>query len=311
VLETRHETFDLGSSRQRRCLTRQGPGDVSPWPAGTHVPGRGCFNHRVWRETRRKTWGARHAQTLLLMRPTATNTAMPGPNFHPRPTCQSREAPARKDSPKGKETTVTVRRLTSKGTVLPAAATAVAGTPQRKLILPASVVLVLLASALGACSSSSSTATSLNSSTTTASAAPTAHGTSRPLTGTATGTATLNLTTGAATSHFTGHLSPLGPETGQDNLTFTLTGGSTFTYTGKRTFVATNGDKLFSAINGSGTFTSTASHSTETDTITGGTGRYAGASGTYKDTISSVVVSTTSTNQTSRVTAAAQGDVSY
>ena len=97
---------------------------------------------------------------------------------------------------------------------------------------------------------------------------------------------TLNLTTGAATSGFTGHLSPLGADTGYDNLAFTLTGPSTFTYTGTRTFVAANGDKLFSAITGKGTFTSTAAHSTETDTITGGTGRFAGASGTYTDTIS-------------------------
>ena len=92
---------------------------------------------------------------------------------------------------------------------------------------------------------------------------------------------------------------------------FTPTGPSTFTYTGTRTFVAANGDKVFSAITGKGTFTRTAAHSTETDTITGGTGRFAGASGTYTDTISTVVVSATSTSQTSRVTAAAQGQIRY
>ena len=142
-------------------------------------------------------------------------------------------------------------------------------------------------------------------------AAPAAHGTARPLTGTGTGTLTLNLATGAATSEFSGHLSPLGAETGYDNLTFTLTGPSTFTYTGTGTLVAANGDKLFSAITGKGTLTRTTAKSTETDTITGGTGRFAGASGTYTDTVSSVVVSATSTSQTSRVTAAVHGQIRY
>jgi hypothetical protein len=121
---------------------------------------------------------------------------------------------------------------------------------------------------------------------------------------------TLNLTTGAATADFTGHLSPLGADTGYDNLTFTLTGPSTFTYTGTRTFVAADG-KLFSAVTGKGTFTRTAARSTETDTITGGTGRFAGATGTYTDTVSSLVVSATSTSQTSRITAAARGQIRY
>ena len=140
---------------------------------------------------------------------------------------------------------------------------------------------------------------------------PAAHGTVRPLTGTGTGTLTLNLTTGAATADFSGHPSPLGAETGYDDLTFTLTGPSTFTYTGTRTFVAANGDKLFSNITGKGTLTRTTATSTETDTITGGTGRFAGASGTYTNTVSSVVVSATSTSQTSRFTAAAHGQIRY
>jgi hypothetical protein len=45
--------------------------------------------------------------------------------------------------------------------------------------------------------------------------------------------------------------------------------------------------------------------------ITGGTGRFAGAGGTYTDMISSVVVSVTATNQTSRVAAAAHGQIRY
>lgn len=75
--------------------------------------------------------------------------------------------------------------------------------------------------------------------------------------------------------------------------------------------MAANGDKLFSAITGKGTFTRTTAHSTETDTITGGTGRFAGARGTLTDTISSVVVSATATSQTSHFTAAARGQIRY
>jgi hypothetical protein len=194
---------------------------------------------------------------------------------------------------------MTIKPPTSKAAAPPAAATAAAGTPRRKLVLLASLVLVLLAGVVLAVTVLTPPGT------------PAAHGTSRPLTGTGTGTTTLSLLTGAATSEFTGHLSPLGADTGHEDLTLTPTSASTFSYTGTRTFVAANGDKLFSAITGSGTFTRTTAHSTETDTITGGTGRFAGASGTYKDTISSVVVSVTATRQTSRVTAAVQGQIRY
>ena len=91
----------------------------------------------------------------------------------------------------------------------------------------------------------------------------------------------------------------------------TPTGPGTFTYTGTRTFVAANGDEVFSAITGRGTFTRTTAHTTETDTITGGTGRLAGASGTHRDTASFVVGSVTGPVETSRFTAAVQGQIRY
>jgi hypothetical protein len=74
--------------------------------------------------------------------------------------------------------------------------------------------------------------------------------------------------------------------------------------------VAANGDKVFSAITGKGTLTRTTAKSIETDMITGGTGRFAAATGTYTDTISSVVPSTAGW-QVSRVTAAAHGQIRY
>ena len=182
--------------------------------------------------------------------------------------------------------------------VLPAA-TARTGQPRRRPIIMSSAALVLLAGAVLA-------VTALSRPT-----ARAAHGTARPLAGTGTGTMTLNLLTGAATAGFTGRLSPLGADTGSDNLHFTITSATTFSYTGTRTFVAAGGNKVFSAITGHGTFTATTAHSTETDTITGGTGRFAAATGTYTGTISSVVVSATTGWQTSRVTATARGQIRY
>src|SRR5271165_4179710 len=115
---------------------------------------------------------------------------------------------------------------------------------------------IALVGALGACSSSSSSTGA--AATTSAAPKPT---TATPYSGTVTGTLTLNTATGAATSDWTSHFSSLGAGTGHDNVTFTITGASTFSYTGTRTFVATNGNKLFSAVKGSGTITSKASHS--------------------------------------------------
>ena len=60
-----------------------------------------------------------------------------------------------------------------------------------------------------------------------------------------------------------------------------------------------------------GDATPTAIQDTDTDTITGGTGRFAGASGTYTKTGSFVVVSVTATSQTSHFTSALDGQISY
>ncbi len=195
--------------------------------------------------------------------------------------------------------TMTIKQPGSTAAAPPPPASARAGTPRRRLIILAGLVLVILVGVLLA-------VTALSQPT-----APAEHGTARPFTGMGTGTTTLNLATGAVTAEFTVHGSPLGAGTGSEDLTVTPTGPGTFTYTGTRTFLAANGDKVFSAITGRGTFTRTTAHSTETDTITGGTGRFAGASGTYRDTVSFVVVSVTGPIQTSRFTAAAQGQIRY
>jgi hydroxyethylthiazole kinase-like sugar kinase family protein len=95
-------------------------------------------------------------------------------------------------------------------------------------------------------------------------------------------------------------------------VTFTVTGPTTFTYTGTDTLVAANGNEVFSTLTGSGTFTSTTTtQSSQVNTITGGTGRYADASGTFTETISSVVVSVTATSETTDNAAIFNGQISY
>jgi hypothetical protein len=132
------------------------------------------------------------------------------------------------------------------------------------------------------------------------------------LTGTGTDIGTLSLATGAESGSFTADLSPLGAVTGHENLTFTFTSASTFRYTGTRTLVTANGDEVFATIEGSGTsVTSTTSHGTENDTITGGTGRFTGASGTYTLTFSSVVVSVTGKTETFDTTSTTHGSIRY
>jgi hypothetical protein len=139
-----------------------------------------------------------------------------------------------------------------------------------------------------------------------------AHGTDLPLKGTSTGSLTASFATGAATSSFTGHLSHLGAITGGDVETLTATGPTTFTYTGTDALVAANGDELFSTFSGSGIFTSaTTTQSTQVNTITGGTGRFADASGTFAITISSVIVSIGATSETIDNTDTYNGRISY
>ena len=139
-----------------------------------------------------------------------------------------------------------------------------------------------------------------------------ANGTVLPLKGTTTGSLTVSLPSGAATSSFTGNFSHLGATTGGDVTPITLTSPTTFTYKGTDTLVAANGDEVFSTFTGSGALTSaTTIESTQVNTITGGTGRFADASGTFTVTISSVVVSSSATSDTTHNTDTWNGQISY
>jgi autotransporter adhesin len=169
----------------------------------------------------------------------------------------------------------------------------VAGMPVRRLILISGLVLAVVAmspaAAMGA-----------------------AKGTDRPLKGTSTGTNTVNLVTGAATNESSGHLSHLGAVTGTGVQTITLTGPNTFSFTGAGTTVAANGNKLFATTSGTGTLTSTGSAmATTVNTITGGTGRFAGASGTFTVTSVSTLVSIVGSIETFAFTSTTTGQISY
>jgi hypothetical protein len=137
-----------------------------------------------------------------------------------------------------------------------------------------------------------------------------AKGSDRPLRGTESGITTGDLATSTASADFTGYLSHLGKYTGHSNVAVAFTGPSSFTAAGTGTMVAANGDELFVDITWSGTFTATTIHTTVVRTITGGTGRFANASGTLTVTLSSVY-SLSGTTLTSHDTGTAEGQISY
>jgi hypothetical protein len=142
-----------------------------------------------------------------------------------------------------------------------------------------------------------------------------AHGTNRPLTGKSTGTATLSLLTGATTSQFSGQLSHLGAFTGTADELFTPLGLPPlipYTLMGTETLVAANGEELFGTVNGTGLNNTVGltAQGTNVVTITGGTGRFAGATGTYTETYSSSYV-VSGTTVTGPFTTTAQGQISY
>jgi hypothetical protein len=139
-----------------------------------------------------------------------------------------------------------------------------------------------------------------------------AHGTDRPVQGKTTSTTTVDFATGTGISDGTGQLSHIGASTFHNDFSgFTVT-GNTFNWTQTATIVAANGDEIFATAVGTGTLLpNNASEATLVSTITGGTGRFADASGTLTTRISSVLVSQVGTTITSHDTETHQGRISY
>lgn len=132
----------------------------------------------------------------------------------------------------------------------------------------------------------------------------------RPLRGRSTGFNSVNLQTGAATYESSGHLSHLGAVTNTGVQTISFMGNSTIRFTGTGTTVAANGDELFATFSGTATVTSSAA-ATTVNTITGGTGRFAGATGTFIVTSVSKPISTVGPIETFATSATTEGYISY
>jgi hypothetical protein len=101
----------------------------------------------------------------------------------------------------------------------------------------------------------------------------------RPVIGIAKGTTSVNLDTGAGNTVNQGYLLGVGLFTARSTSTFAYTSATTFQSTGSGVIDAQNGNELFFTNTGTGTVTGSAVTGRTVDTITGGTGRFAGASG--------------------------------
>ena len=140
-----------------------------------------------------------------------------------------------------------------------------------------------------------------------------AKGTDRPQSGTSTSTTSVDLAAGTGSVAGSGQLSHLGRFTFTNDITsFTLTGPNTFSLTLTATVVAANGDKVYTTATATGTLTATRSEGTQVSTITGGTGRFADASGTLTTGFTNEIVSIVGTTLNTRdIEFSQKGRISY
>jgi len=138
-----------------------------------------------------------------------------------------------------------------------------------------------------------------------------AGGTDRPLKGSGSGTLTLNLQTGAFAYDATEVDSHSGKVTVHSDGAFVLTGPGTFAVSGTTTSVAANGDQLTSTFTGTGTISATGSTTTINSTFTGGTGRFADASGTATTTSHGTTISNDGVTVISSMEYTLKGRISY
>jgi hypothetical protein len=140
-------------------------------------------------------------------------------------------------------------------------------------------------------------------------------GTDLPLRGQTSGVLSFDSSTGMFTSSSSGVGSLLGAFTVTNSGSLMPTGFNPpfvpYTVMGTQTAVAANGDQLFGTLNGVGVNNSatSAASGTNTITITGGTGRFANATGSYTVTYKSQATSMIGTIESGRVTTTFQGSI--
>lgn len=139
-----------------------------------------------------------------------------------------------------------------------------------------------------------------------------AGGTDRPIQGNGSGTTVVDLGTLAFVTDGTGTVSHLGQTTVHIDGVLTPTGPSTFTVAGPLTLTAANGDQLFGDFIGSGeNVASGGSTGSTATTITGGTGRFTGASGSVSGPFTQTPISMSATTATFATTFSLSGTISY
>jgi hypothetical protein len=137
-------------------------------------------------------------------------------------------------------------------------------------------------------------------------------GTDRPLKDRESGTTVLDLATGAFVSDTTGVASHLGRTSSHIDGVVTITGPDTFTVSGSSVTLAANGDELFGTFIGSGTTDAAGNSAGQvTTTFTGGTGRFANASGSATGPFSQVLTSIDATTATYATSYSFRGAISY
>ena len=139
-----------------------------------------------------------------------------------------------------------------------------------------------------------------------------AGGTDRPAQGSGSGTTVLEIPSLAFVTDGTATVSHLGQTTVHIDGQVTPTGPSTFTIAGPITLTAANGDQVFGDFSGSGTnVASGGSTGTTATTITGGTGRFTGASGSVSGPFTQTPISTSATTATFATGFSFSGTISY
>ena len=137
-------------------------------------------------------------------------------------------------------------------------------------------------------------------------------GTNRPFQATLSGSSAADLSTGSLVQDLTGNESHLGRVTVHDTGTFTLTGPKSFTFSGTEVVTAANGDQLFEAFSGSGSTDAEGNLTSQAVlTVTGGTGRFADASGEQTVTVHGPDAPLIGTTLTRTITESITGTISY